>query len=402
MAARLASVLTINAGSSSIKFGVYRVGPPLTSLLHGKVDRVGRDGTTLSWTAGAKSGERPLDSRDPGAAADLLVEWLAEQDAFATIHGVGHRVVHGLERVEPARITPDVLDDLHRATPYAPDHLPREIELIDAIRKRHPAVPQVACFDTAFHAAMPNVAKLLPIPRRYAGRGVRRYGFHGLSYAFLIEELARVAGPEAPRGRVILAHLGSGASLAALRDGRSIDTSMGFTPAAGLVMSTRTGDLDPGLVTFLARTEQMTASAFHRLVNQEAGLLGVSELSSDMRDLLAREHEDVRAAEAVALFCYQAKKWVGAFAAALGGLDTLVFSAGIGERSAPVRARICEGLGFLGIELDAVRNGSNAAVISTDASRVTLRVIATDEELMIARSVTRLLRLDAQTQEHEA
>jgi acetate kinase len=243
---------------------------------------------------------------------------------------------------------------------------------------------------------------LLPIPRRYAGRGVRRYGFHGLSYAFLIEELARVAGPEAPRGRVILAHLGSGASLAALRDGRSIDTSMGFTPAAGLVMSTRTGDLDPGLVTFLARTEQMTASAFHRLVNQEAGLLGVSELSSDMRDLLAREHEDVRAAEAVALFCYQAKKWVGAFAAALGGLDTLVFSAGIGERSAPVRARICEGLGFLGIELDAVRNGSNAAVISTDASRVTLRVIATDEELMIARSVTRLLRLDAQTQEHEA
>jgi acetate kinase len=402
MAARLASVLTINAGSSSIKFGVYRVGPPLTSLLHGKVDRVGRDGTTLSWTAGAKSGERPLDSRDPGAAADLLVEWLAEQDAFATIHGVGHRVVHGLERVEPARITPDVLDDLHRATPYAPDHLPREIELIDAIRKRHPAVPQVACFDTAFHGAMPNVAKLLPIPRRYAGRGVRRYGFHGLSYAFLIEELARVAGPEAARGRVILAHLGSGASLAALRDGRSIDTSMGFTPAAGLVMSTRTGDLDPGLVTFLARTEQMTASAFHRLVNQEAGLLGVSELSSDMRDLLAREHEDVRAAEAVALFCYQAKKWVGAFAAALGGLDTLVFSAGIGERSAPVRARICEGLGFLGIELDAVRNGSNAAVISTDASRVTLRVIATDEELMIARSVTRLLRLDAQTQEHEA
>jgi acetate kinase len=402
MAARLASVLTINAGSSSIKFGVYRVGPPLTSLLHGKVDRVGRDGTTLSWTAGAKSGERPLDSRDPGAAADLLVEWLAEQDAFATIHGVGHRVVHGLERVEPARITPDVLDDLHRATPYAPDHLPREIELIDAIRKRHPAVPQVACFDTAFHGAMPNVAKLLPIPRRYAERGVRRYGFHGLSYAFLIEELARVAGPEAPRGRVILAHLGSGASLAALRDGRSIDTSMGFTPAAGLVMSTRTGDLDPGLVTFLARTEQMTASAFHRLVNQEAGLLGVSELSSDMRDLLAREHEDVRAAEAVALFCYQAKKWVGAFAAALGGLDTLVFSAGIGERSAPVRARICEGLGFLGIELDAVRNGSNAAVISTDASRVTLRVIATDEELMIARSVTRLLRLDAQTQEHEA
>ena len=222
---------------------------------------------------------------------------------------------------------------------------------------------------------MPRVAKLLPIPRRYQAKGVQRYGFHGLSYAYLLEELARAAGPEAAHGRVILAHLGNGASLAAVQGGASIDTSMGFTPAAGLVMSTRTGDLDPGLVSFLAHTEQMTAPQFHQMVNHESGLLGVSEISSDMRDLLAREADDVRAAEAVALFCYQAKKWIGAFAAALGGLDTLVFSAGIGERSASIRARICEGLGFLGIELHDERNVAHAAVISADGSRVTVRVI---------------------------
>jgi acetate kinase len=259
----------------------------------------------------------------------------------------------------------------------------------------------VACFDTAFHSGMPSVAKLVPIPRRYYTKGVQRYGFHGLSYAYLLEELARIAGQEAANGRVILAHLGNGASLAALKDGRSIDTSMGFTPAAGLVMSTRTGDLDPGVMSFLARTEAMTATDFHRIVNHESGLLGVSELSSDMRDLLSREVAEVRAAEAVALFCYQAKKWMGAFAAALGGLDTLVFSAGIGERSATIRARICEGLDFLGIELHDARNAAHAAVISTDASRVTVRVMRTDEELMIARSVSRVLSLKAHTTESD-
>lgn len=200
---------------------------------------------------------------------------------------------------------------------------------------------------------------------------------------------------------MILAHLGNGASLAAVQGGASIDTSMGFTPAAGLVMSTRTGDLDPGLVSFFAHTEQMTAPQFHQMINHESGLLGVSEISSDMRDLLAREADDVRAAEAVGLFCYQAKKWVGAFAAALGGLDTLVFSAGIGEQSAPIRARICEGLGFLGIEVHDRRNAEHAAVISAEASRVTVRVIPTNEELMIARSVSRVLRLSTDTTEHE-
>ena len=253
---------------------------------------------------------------------------------------------------EPEVITPKLLDELHRITPYDPDHLPLEIELIEAFRQRHPALPQVACFDTAFHRTMPRVASLLPIPRRYEAAGVRRYGFHGLSYEFLMEELARLGDPAAAKGRVILAHLGNGASLAAVRDGKSIDTSMGFTPTAGLVMSSRSGDLDPGLVSYLARTEQMSAAQFQEMVNHASGLLGVSEISSDLRDLLARESDDVRAAEAVALFCYQAKKWIGSFAAALGGLDTLVFAGGIGENAPLIRERICDGLGFLGIELD--------------------------------------------------
>jgi acetate kinase len=302
-----------------------------------------------------------------------------------------------MKHTEPELVAQELLDELHRLRPYDPDHLPREIELIEAFRQRHPQLPQVACFDTAFHRAMPRVAKLLPIPRRFDAKGIQRYGFHGLSYAYLMEELARRGDPAAAKGRVILAHLGNGASLAAVRDGKSIDTSMGFTPTAGLVMSTRSGDLDPGLAPYLARTEQMTTKQFYEMVNQQSGLLGVSEISPDMRDLLAQESADVRAAEAVALFCHQTKKWVGAFAAALGGLDTLVFSAGIGENCPSIRARICEGLGFLGIKLNVARNAENAAVISTDASPATVRVIRTDEELMIARSVCRVLGLATTT-----
>jgi acetate kinase len=283
--------------------------------------------------------------------------------------------------------------ELHRLSPFDPEHLPEEILLTEAFHRRFPDLPQVACFDTAFHHDLPRVARLLPIPRRYEAQGVRRYGFHGLSYAFLMGELAHLDGAEAAQGRVILAHLGNGASLAAVRDGKPVDTSMSFTPTAGVPMSTRSGDLDPGLLWYLARTEGFDAKRFNEMVNFQSGLLGVSETSSDMHDLLDRETQDVRAAEAVALFCYQVKKWIGAFAAALGGLDTLVFAGGIGEHAPPVRARICDGLGFLGIELNETRNAKGAPLISPDAGRVTVRVIRTDEELMIARSVTRLLSL---------
>jgi acetate kinase len=292
-----------------------------------------------------------------------------------------------------------LLDALHRITPYDPEHLPLEIELIEAIRQRHPSLLQVACFDTAFHRGMPRVASLLPIPRRYEAAGVRRYGFHGLSYEYLMEELARLGDPAATEGRVILAHLGNGASLAAVRDGQSIDTSMGFTPTSGLVMSSRSGDLDPGLVSYLARTEQMSATQFQDMVNHASGLLGVSETRSDMRD---RETQDVCAAEAVALFCYQVKKGIGAYAAALGGLDTLVFAGSIGEHAPVVRARICDDLELLGIKIDEKHYVTNAGVISAETSRVAVRVMHTDGGVMIAKSVCRVLRLPIEKENEHA
>ena len=238
---------------------------------------------------------------------------------------------------------------------------------------------------------MPRVAKILPIPRRYSNQGIQRYGFHGLSYAYLMETLIHLGDSAATKGKVILAHLGSGASMAALVNGKSIDTSMGFTPTSGLPMSTRSGDIDPGLLSYFQMVEKMTIRQFHQMINQESGLLGISETSPDMGDLLASEKDDVRAAEAVALFCYQSKKCIGAYAAALGGLDTLVFSGGIGENSAVVRARICDGLGFLGIELATESNVKNSPLISSDTSRVKVRVIHTDEAQMIAKSVARFL-----------
>lgn len=387
------TLLTINGGSSSIRFALYAEGKALRLLLNGKVDRVGLSGTNLTFkdSTGHSQDGRAIDLADHGSAVALLLDWLETQQVFGSVNAVGHRIVHGMAHSAPERVTPELLDELHRITPYDPDHLPLEIELIEAFCQRHPKLPQVACFDTAFHRTMPRVASLLPIPRRYEAAGVRRYGFHGLSYEFLLEELARLGDPAASKGRVILAHLGNGASMAAVRDGKSIDTSMGFTPTAGLVMSSRSGDLDPGLVSYLARTEQMSATQFQEMVNHASGLLGVSEISSDLRDLLAQESDDFRAAEAVALFCYQAKKWIGSFTAALGGLDTLVFAGGIGENAPLVRERICNQLGFLGIELNEGRNSKNASLISKDGGRVVVRVIRTDEEIMIARSVIRVL-----------
>jgi acetate kinase len=382
------SVLSINAGSSSIRFAFHGAGEPPAKLLDGRIERIAQGGTSLLVNESENATGPPLrlavDAADWHSAVAFLMRWLEAHPLFADVQAVGHRVVHGMSHTSPERVTPALLAELKAITPYDPEHLPREIELIETVGRRFPRLPQVACFDTAFHRSMPRVATILPIPRRYQSRGVQRYGFHGLSYTFLLQELARRGDPTAARGRVILAHLGSGASLAAVRDGKSIDTSMGFTPAAGLPMSTRSGDLDPGLVCFLALTEAMDAATFQKMVNHESGLLGLSETSSDIRDLLAREPQDDRAAEAVALFCYQAKKWIGAFTAALGGLDTLVFAGGIGENAASIRTRICDGLEFLGIDLHKQRNAHNAPLISSDASRVAVRVMHTDEESVIA------------------
>ena len=309
----------------------------------GKIDRIGTDNKS---------------------AANSLVDGLEKKIDFSSIKSVGHRIVFGMEHAEPERVTPKLLRELRQFVPLDSEHLPLEIELIEVLRRRHPTLLQLACFDTAFHRTMPVVARLLPIPRRFYTRGIQRYGFHGLSYAYLMKELAQIAGVKAARGRVILAHLGNGASLGAVLDGKSIDTSMGFTPTGGIPMGTRSGDLDPGVVSTVMKIDRLSPKQLDHLMNHESGLLGVSETSSDMRDLIKRQRRDIRAREAIDLFCYQVKKWIGAFAASLGGVDTLIFSGGIGENSPEVRSRICDGLDFLGIDLNPTLNKNGAAIIS--------------------------------------
>jgi acetate kinase len=388
-------ILTLNAGSSSVKFALFEAGDPLKRLVSGKVDRIGSPDAEMEITdhVTGQTERRAVTATDHVSGVQPLMRLIEQRVSFGRIAAIGHRIVHGGARYrEPQPITSDLLAYLEQISPYDPEHLPTEIAMIRVISQDYPTLTQVACFDTAFHRDMPRVATLLPIPRRYFAQGVQRYGFHGLSYTFLMEELKRVAGETTVRGRIVLAHLGNGASMAAVQEGKSIDTSMAFTPTAGLVMSARAGDLDPGLAAYLARAENMTPDRFYQMANFESGLLGVSETSSDMRDLLAREKDDARAAEAVALFCYTAKKFIGAYAAALGGLDTLVFAGGIGENAAVIRARICDGLQFLGMELDTPRNNANMPVISSESSRVKVRVIKTDEELQIAKSVWRLLQ----------
>lgn len=389
-------ILTINGGSSSIKFALFKTDHSLERMLEGGIERIGLPDASLRVRGvdAADNFTRPVRAPDHKAAVDVLMDWIEERLGGNALTAVGHRMVHGGPKYcDPERITSEIVEELQRLSPFAPEHLPVENLLIEAFHQRFPGLPQVACFDTAFHHDLPRVAQQLPIPRRYEAQGIRRYGFHGLSYAFLMEELARIAGAEAAQGRIILAHLGNGASLAAVRGGKPVDTSMGFTPAAGVPMSTRTGDIDPGLAWYLARTDQMNPRQFNEMVNSQSGLLGISETSADMRDLLECEGRDVRAAEAIALFCYQIKKWIGAFAAALGGLDTLVFAGGIGENAPAVRARICAGLEFLGIELDPQHNRANEGLISSVVGRVAVRVIHTDEALMIARAVWSVERM---------
>ena len=385
-------VLTVNGGSSSIKFALFDFGESLQRILAGHIEGIGLSQGRFEMKGEKDTASRSVAVPDHITAVNLLMDSLGERIQRGELAAVGHRVVHGGPKYwEPQLITPEMIAELHQLSPFDPEHLPEEILLTEAFGRRFPDLPQFACFDTAFHHDLPPVAQLLPIPRRYHAKGVRRYGFHGLSCEFLIHELQRRAGAKAANGRVILAHLGNGASITAVRGGKSMDTSMSFTPTAGLVMSTRAGDLDPALGWYLSQAENVSAQQFHHMVNHESGLLGVSEISSDTRDLLAREKEDVRAAEAMALFCYQAKKWICAMAGALEGLNTLVFAGGIGENAFEIRERICAGLGFLGIELDPHRNAASADIISVKDSRVTVHVIRTDEEWIIAKTVLRLL-----------
>jgi acetate kinase len=386
-------ILTINSGSSSLKFALFEMAEGERRLLSGLIERIGVERGLFHARdeVGAALAEEQVAVPDHEAALEVLLSWLRKERGEQVAKAVGHRVVHGgPDHTRPEVITPELLAKLKDLIPLAPDHLPQEIAAIEAVARHYPAAAQVACFDTAFHRTMPRIAQLYGLPRELTAGGVIRYGFHGLSYEYLVEELRHTNGAEA-EGRVVIAHLGNGASMAALRGGRSVEVTMGFTPTSGLVMSTRCGDLDPSVVLYLIEARGLTPAAVRELLNREAGLLGVSGETSDMQDLLEREGADARAAEAVALFCYQARKHLGALAAVLGGLDVLVFSGGIGENARPVRARICEGLEYLGLRVDAGRNEANAPVISGDESRVTVRVMKTDEERMIARHTARVI-----------
>jgi len=393
-----ARILTLNGGSSSIKVAVFEAGDSLRRILTGGIERIGSPDATLNiaGTNGVDRTSRKLSAPDHAAAMSALLDVIVERVGSNALTATGHRLVHGGPGYcQPQQMSAAMLQDLQKVSAFDPEHLPAEILMAEAVRQRFPALPQIACFDTAFHSDLPRVARLLPIPRRYDTQGVRRYGFHGLSYEFLMGELARIEGGSQVHGRVILAHLGNGASLAAVLDGRPMDTSMAFTPCSGVPMGTRSGDLDPGVLWYLARTEGLDARQLNEMLTFQSGLLGVSESSADMRELLAHKAQDVRAAEAIALFCYQVRKCIGAYAAVLGGVDTLVFAGGIGENAPVVRERICAELGFLGIEVNRDRNATNAPLISSDAGRVRVRVIHTDEELMIARSVMRVLGIGA-------
>ncbi len=386
------NILVLNSGSSSVKFAIFGDVPHgAARLAGGSISGIGANAAQLAiaWT-GHEAIVKELGKLDHSTAIHFLFENLPD----ARFKAVGHRIVHGGPKyLQTTLIDRHCIDDLKSIVAFAPEHLPQAIALIEAVAKRFPTVPQIACFDTAFHKDLPTVARTLPLPRRLQAIGVRRYGFHGLSYEYLMRELKRVGRPGEADGRVILAHLGNGASMAAVHQGRCIDTTMGMTPAGGLVMSTRTGDIDPGIVLFLERHENLSPEQFHRMVNHESGMLGISETSGDVRALTEASSRDPRAAEAIEMFCYSARKWIGAFAAALGGLDTLVFSGGIGEHAADVRARICEPLAFLGIEIDPTRNAQHAAIISRDAVSAIVRVIPTDEESTILRAVQTLLSI---------
>jgi len=328
---------------------------------------------------------------DSNAALETMFAWLDKREYLSGLKAAGHRMVHGGARYsEPQRITPKFLTALKKLVPLDPDHLPAAIRGIQFVAKKFPKLAQVACFDTAFHSSLPIVAKMYALPRRFYDDGVRRYGFHGLSFEYIVGELRRLDAKLAA-GRVIVAHLGSGASMVALQDGKSVDTSMGFMPLEGLVMSARSGDVDPGLLLYLFAEKKMSAKAAGALLNKQSGLLGVSGTTGDMRELQEKSKQDAHAAEAIDLFCYRAKKYIGAYAAALGGLDALVFTGGIGEHAPAIRERICSGLDFLGIHLDTGQNATNAPVISASDSRVNVRVIQTNEDLMIVRHVITVL-----------
>lgn len=391
-------ILAVNAGSSSIKVTVFKVSDQSQRVAEILISNIGQPNASLIVKAGRQSDSQPVTETTYKAAVNLLTSWLKQQDFITSISVIGHRIVHGGPHYSaPQVIDAKLLDGLNQLTAFDPDHLPGQIQLIEELQALLSHATQVACFDTAFHHDLPKVSQTIAIPRRYQAKGIRRYGFHGLSYEYLLQELRYLEGSERADGRLILAHLGSGVSLTAVRNGKSIDTTMGLTPASGVPMSTRSGDIDPGLALFLASNEKLSAHDFNNLINKESGLLGVSGQTGDMKKLLELETHNQAAKEAVDLFCYQVKKAIGGLAAALGGLDVLVFSGGMGEDAPKIRAKICHDLDFLGIKLNTSRNQAQADIISDDDSPVLVRIIHTDEAAIIAQHAWELQNKGAQT-----
>ena len=383
------TILCINSGSSSIKFALYRVQETEELMAEGAVERIGLSGGWL-WLKDSQ-GKRLVDSHseypDHKEAVKAMFVTAIEGQHLPTPDAVGHRLVHGgPKHMAPEMVTPKLMLTLRSLIPLAPLHLPGEIKAIDAVAEHYPGLSQAVCFDTAFHRRIPEVAQWLPIVRSLRHEGIHRYGFHGLSYEYIVSALGR-----GTKGRLIIAHLGNGASMAALKDGKPQDTTMGFSALGGLMMGTRSGDLDPGILLYLMEEKGYDARKLEKLLNQRSGLIGVSGISSDMKTLLDKRSTEPHAAQAIELFCYTARKYIGALSAVLGGLDALVFTGGIGERAAPVRWMICHGLDYLGIHLDPRGNDANAGIISTTTSPCSVRVIPTNEDRMIARHTRALL-----------
>jgi acetate kinase len=383
-------ILTVNSGSSSMKFALYDMGAAREDpVAEGAVERLGLPGARL-WLRdgnGSRLADKHVDIDNHRKAVKTMFSIAMHEHRLPAPDGVGHRLVHGGPKHKSSEvITPDLLTILRHLVPMAPLHLPSELNGIDAVSSHYPDLQQVACFDTAFHRCMPELAQRLPLPRALWHEGIRRYGFHGLSYEYVVSALGEKA-----RGRTIIAHLGNGASMAAVLDGQSCDTTMGFTATGGLMMGTRCGDMDPGVLFYLMHEKGYHATDLKKLLNNRSGLSAVSAISSDMQTLLEQRVQEPHAEQAIQMFCYIARKFIGALTATLGGLDCLVFTAGIGERGAPIRWEICRGLDYLGIQLDRRKNDTHAEVISSDHSRCTVRVVATNEDLMIARHTRRVL-----------
>jgi acetate kinase len=393
-----AHLLCLNSGSSSLKFSVFEAGGEasekagegassgLQEVLSGSAENLGQPSAQFSWKRAGVS-EKQTTSKaltDAKSALEAILQLLSAQQ-LPTPQAVGHRLVHGgPDHFEPEKVTEPLMRSLRDCIPFAPLHLPAELAVVEAIKSLRPQTPQVVCFDTAFHRRLPEVARRLPLPTSAVDNGLHRYGFHGLSCAYIVQHLGR----ELPE-RCIIAHLGSGSSLTAVRNGLSVDTTMGLTPTGGVMMGTRSGDLDPGAILYLARQGNNIA-ALERALNHQSGLLGVSETTADMKKLLELRAHDARAKLAVEMFCYQVRKAIGALTTTLGGLDLLVFAGGVGEHAAPVRAEICQGLAHLGLEISSDFNDRAAPQIQSSTSRVTVRVVETDEDLMIAQATQRL------------